>query len=671
MATTSSDPYRYFTQGEIKALFQLGDTEQSETFLQLEQAHGEQVADDELTRHVASLHGKHFYAASNHALLFSRANKEEHLDAQEKQAARETAADKGERLRRECLDSARPHHRHRSRTTDGGGQGSRAGGKGTQPDADWRRRLSFNGNEDEASDHNSGFDEDFVRGSEDDDSDADHDNSTGENEWGHEDGAGYESELCGAFPATDEAEADDEAEAEADDEADDDDDDDDDDMRVGRDDDGQWMEGGDELDASRSSYRSAVAVHSGESADEGSRVYTASPSPAVVRTRGRHNRFILSDDDDDDDGGDADADDETKECAKGKLHLEEPEFDSMAADGSSDEEKDELAAKDWEQREGVEAEWEEEEEEDEDWRRQQGDVAKSVVESEPRRAATGLEEGCVEEQKVPDDGGFDADDEEVSDDEEVEFHDCTNITDASHEEDLGHVDQDMVSEEHENSQVEAPTIEIEQDDNSHRNKGQHQGQWMGQREGSGMPLGKHSSFLDKYQGASMIVANTEGGEFDSGEVGATDCSLSLSEEESDLGDHLSDESDEFVSANDESFHTADEDMEAEMEGDGGVEIKKENQERQMQNDCDDGITSTAASLQPSSPLPSSAQRRFEIGGSVYDSPVAFVLSPQPKVAASRVCDQHRSKHVCVSTRCLLAVTYKHLIAFMRVDLLLI
>ncbi|XP_060130275.1 DNA excision repair protein ERCC-6-like [Zootoca vivipara] len=66
------DPYRYFTMQELRELFTLGDTESSETQLQLQSLHASQrKTDNQLDQHIAYLHSLEIFGISDHDLMYT------------------------------------------------------------------------------------------------------------------------------------------------------------------------------------------------------------------------------------------------------------------------------------------------------------------------------------------------------------------------------------------------------------------------------------------------------------------------------------------------------------------------------------------------------------------------------------------------------------------------
>ncbi|KAJ8390112.1 hypothetical protein AAFF_G00111260 [Aldrovandia affinis] len=80
------NPFRYFSQQQLKELFKLEDTRSSSTQLQLQTMHSKQrFTDSELDEHIAYLHSMEMFGISDHDLMFSHdaAVHEDHPEDQE------------------------------------------------------------------------------------------------------------------------------------------------------------------------------------------------------------------------------------------------------------------------------------------------------------------------------------------------------------------------------------------------------------------------------------------------------------------------------------------------------------------------------------------------------------------------------------------------------------
>ncbi|XP_035263612.1 DNA excision repair protein ERCC-6-like [Anguilla anguilla] len=95
------NPFRYFSQQQLKELFKLEDTRSSSTQLQLQSLHSRQRrTDSELDEHIAYLHSMEMFGISDHDLMFSHdaAVHEDHPEDQESQCYIENRVLKAQEL---------------------------------------------------------------------------------------------------------------------------------------------------------------------------------------------------------------------------------------------------------------------------------------------------------------------------------------------------------------------------------------------------------------------------------------------------------------------------------------------------------------------------------------------------------------------------------------------
>ncbi|XP_044283480.1 DNA excision repair protein ERCC-6-like [Varanus komodoensis] len=82
------NPYRYFTQQELRELFTLGDTQSSATQLQLQSLHANQrKTDSQLDEHIAYLYSLNIFGISDHDLIYTQ--EKIHEDEAEDEEARQ------------------------------------------------------------------------------------------------------------------------------------------------------------------------------------------------------------------------------------------------------------------------------------------------------------------------------------------------------------------------------------------------------------------------------------------------------------------------------------------------------------------------------------------------------------------------------------------------------
>ncbi|KAL4648878.1 DNA excision repair protein ERCC-6-like [Arapaima gigas] len=95
------NPFRYFSQQELKELFKLEDTRSSSTQLQLQSMHSKQRrTDPKLDKHIAHLHTMEMFGISDHDLMFSQdaALHEDHPEDEESHVYIENRVQKAQEL---------------------------------------------------------------------------------------------------------------------------------------------------------------------------------------------------------------------------------------------------------------------------------------------------------------------------------------------------------------------------------------------------------------------------------------------------------------------------------------------------------------------------------------------------------------------------------------------
>eukprot|EP00043_Microstomoeca_roanoka_P016274 m.165531 g.165531 ORF g.165531 m.165531 type:complete len:1124 (+) comp16425_c0_seq6:464-3835(+) len=136
-----------------------------------------------------------------------------------------------------------------------------------------------------------------------------------------------------------------------------------------------------------------------------------------------------------------------------------------------------------------------------------------------------------------------------------------------------------------------------------------------------------STFLERYQGASMIVMDESFAGNLSGDEDENDRHSDQEADDEDDGNR----SECAMSDDEEDFYTADEDAEESVADNTSISVDKTHTPQTSNLN-----TNKKESLQP-----------FAHDNTIYPSPAAFVLSPQRSIKDSPVCPQHRSTKVRV------------------------